>query len=96
MSHTAIYFCVRNASWLTFPPRYYKARTNNSTISYAFKALVSRGIAMSLDIRRHPSRTFPARFDSDVKIVEATFVVFRPKNPVIKEERQLHVVCHSV
>jgi hypothetical protein len=66
----------------------------NSTISYAFKALVARGIAMSLDIRRHP-RTFPARFDFDVQIVEAIFVVFRPQSQYLKR-REFHVVCHSV
>lgn len=57
---------------------------HSSTISYAFKALVARGIAMSLDIRRHPPRTFPARFDFDVQIVEAVFVVFRPQSQYLK------------
>jgi hypothetical protein len=59
---------------------------NSSIISYAFKALVARGIAMSLDIRRHPPRTFPARFDFDVQIVEAIFVVFRPRSQYLKSK----------
>ena len=45
--------------------------TTSSTISDAFKAIVTRVIATSLDVRsrRHPPRTFPASFDFDVKIV---------------------------
>jgi hypothetical protein len=48
------------------------------------KNSVARGIAMSLDIRRLPPRTFPARFDFDVQIVEAIFVVFRPQSQYLK------------
>jgi hypothetical protein len=71
-----------------FPSHYYYAPITGNSISYAFKARVARVIAMSLDIRRHPPRTFPACFGLRRKNCLGHICCVRPQSQYLKSNAQ--------